>query len=80
MSHAPPPPASRLFQIHEDDLATLEHTLPQIADALMDRMDGRLRVQVRRVKDILSNVRWNYGPPSHVTRIDAGEAPEQGGG
>lgn len=65
----------KLFQIHEDDLAALEHTLPEIADAIMPHLNGRLRVQIRRVRDILSNVRWNYGPPDEVDVIpgDAGE-------
>lgn len=60
---------ARLLQIYEDDLATLERTLPQIADALMAQMDNRLRTQIRQVQTILSNVRWNYGPPSEVTEI-----------
>lgn len=63
----------RLFQIKEDDLAALEHLLPQLAEDLTLVMTGpaapRLRVQIRQVKEILSNVRWNYGPPSNVTII-----------
>lgn len=55
-----------LFQIHEDDLAELERVLPQIANLMMTRLDGRLRVQFRRCQAILSNVRWNYGPPDEV--------------
>jgi len=55
-----------LYQINEDDLSALEQTLPRIADALIPQMDNRLRVQLRRVQKILSDVRWNYGPPSEV--------------
>lgn len=29
-----------------------------------------VRKQWERVKEILSNVRWNYGPPSQVEEID----------
>lgn len=59
----------RLFQITEDDLAELERTLPQFQDVLLPRLDNRLRVQLRRVREILSNVRWNYGPPTDVEII-----------
>lgn len=62
---------SRLLQIREDDLATLESTLPQFADALYPRMDNRLRAQIRRVQKILADVRWNYGPPRDVELIPA---------
>ena len=58
----------KLFQINEDDLAELERTLPQFADALSITLNynSRLRVQFRRVQSILSAVRWNYGPPTEV--------------
>lgn len=59
----------RLFQITEDDLAELERILPQITDVISDRLSGRLRTQIRRVQTIMSNVRWNYGPPTDVTII-----------
>ncbi len=61
---------SRLYQIYEDDLAELERTLPQLADAMTPSLDNRLRVQWRRVQTILSNVRWNYGPPTDVEVIE----------
>lgn len=63
----------KLFQINEDDLAAMERTLPELASALYPTMDNRLRVQLRRMQNILGNVRWNYGPPSDVTVIPAGE-------
>jgi hypothetical protein len=69
---------SKLFQITEEDLAELEHVMPQIQNDLFDELAGpagnRIRVQLRRVKEILTNVRWDYGPPEHVERIDAGDA------
>ena len=69
---------SRLFQIHEDDLAKLESLLPEIADALYTpALSNRLRMKIRAIKEIVSNVRWNYGPPSDVEVIPAGpDEPE----
>ena len=61
----------KLFQIHEDDLGELEHTLPQLSEALLPVLNGRLRVQLRRIQTILSNVRWNYGPANEVAVIPA---------
>ena len=59
----------KMFQIHEADLVCLEHTLPQFADALMPQLTPRLRVQLRTVQEVLSKVRWNYGPPTDVQEI-----------
>jgi hypothetical protein len=63
-----------MFQITEDDLAELERLLPEVADAVSFGTEPgaspRIRTQLNRVKTILSNVRWNYGPPSEVERID----------
>ncbi|HWL95129.1 MAG TPA: hypothetical protein VNT79_16535 [Phycisphaerae bacterium] len=59
----------KMFQIHDDDLSDLERTLPEIADRLMCSMDNALRIKLRRVQKILSDVRWNYGPPAHVEKI-----------
>ena len=69
---------SRFYQIHEDDLATLEREVPQICDALtivMTNEEFRRRhsVKWRAVQEILSNVRWGYGPPQEVGVIPAGE-------
>lgn len=65
------------FQIQENDLADLERDLPQIADAMMPHLNPRLRTKWRRVQTILSNVRWNYGPPTNVTvtPVDGGLGP-----
>lgn len=65
----------KLLQIHDDDLSDLERTLPEIADRLIGSMDNALRIKIRRVQKILSNVRWGYGPPSHVEKIPAGDEP-----
>lgn len=64
------PHGEKLFQIYDEHLADLESILPQLADRLFDRMDARLRTQLRRVQKILSDVRWNYGPPTDVQRIE----------
>ena len=61
----------RMHQINDDDLGALEQSLPQIADALEPVINNRLRVQIRQVKKILSDVRWNYGPPSDIEIIPA---------
>lgn len=59
-----------LHQITEDDLAALEQHLPQLMAATMLACnDPLIRKQWERVKEITSNVRWNYGPPSQVTEI-----------
>lgn len=65
----------KLYQITEDDLGALEREIPKIVDALYSTMDNRLRVKIRKVQQVLSDVRWNYGPPSQVTNI-----PVDGGG
>lgn len=67
---------AQLFQVTEDDLGELERTIPQLADALLPVMNARLRVQLRRVQSILSNVRWSYGPPTDVERIPDGAADQ----
>ena len=60
-----------LHQITEDDLAALEQHLPQImSSAIMTCNDPLIRRKWERVKEILSNVRWNYGPPTQVEQIE----------
>lgn len=61
---------SKLYQIYEDDLAELERSVPELAHALMGSLTPRLKTKLRAVQSILSNVRWNYGPPEHVEKID----------
>lgn len=61
---------SKLFAIYEDDLAELERALPDMADRLKGKMDNRLRTQIRRLQAIMTNVRWGYGPPSHVEKVE----------
>lgn len=70
--------STRLFQIREDDLAALEHTLPDLLERACAHLDNRQRVQWSRVRDIIANVRWNYGPPGAVEIIPAGDEPPSG--
>ena len=60
----------RMFQITEYDLRELEAILPLLAQSLTPTMQNFDRVRLRRVQRILSEVRWNYGPPTDVEIID----------
>lgn len=64
----------KLFQINEDDLAELDHVLPELFAVTMtgytDDSAPRVRKQMRRVQEIISRVRWDYGPWSEVEKID----------
>lgn len=63
----------KLFQMNEDDLAELERILPQLGEALTPVLTGRTRIHLRRCQAILSAIRWGYGPPTDVKRIDVGD-------
>jgi len=55
------------YQITADDLASLEEFLPELCFASGELLNNTaIRVKYRRVKEILSNVRWGYGPPAEV--------------
>ncbi len=71
------PMTTKLHQITEDDLAVLERELPELMSvSLMQCNDHLTRKKWEAVRDVLSRVRWDYGPPSSVTEIDAGEDGE----
>ena len=55
-------PTTCMLQIREPDLAELERLLPLIHEAVAPAMTNRTRVHLRRVKQIISDIRWNYGP------------------
>jgi hypothetical protein len=60
----------RNFRITEPDLADLERILPQLCDMLDLKLnDPKVRAKVRRVREIVADVRWDYGPPSSVEII-----------
>lgn len=71
------PRGNPLHQITGEDLAELERLVPLLIEKAMQVHDNNeSRVQIRRVKSILSNVRWNYGPWGQVTVIPAdGDVP-----
>ena len=63
----------KLFQIYESDLGILERALPILQEALMRGgvvTEPSVQVALSECKEIVSNVRWDYGPPSEVERID----------
>lgn len=64
-----PPEGTSLFQIYESDLLELERLLPIMCSSLYPAMNPRIATQFERVKIILSNIRWNYGPPMNVEVI-----------
>ncbi len=66
----------RFHQINDEDLIELERTLPQLAEALTPHLNPRLKTQLRKVKEVISNVRWGYGPPDEVEIIPAEDRPE----
>jgi hypothetical protein len=59
----------KLYQITEEDLAQLESDLPRLVPAMMPTM-GNAERAILRIQTILSNVRWNYGPPREIEIID----------
>jgi hypothetical protein len=61
----------RNYMIHEKDLCELERLLPMLAEDLTPVLNPRIKTQLRRVKQILSDVRWDYGPPEEVLQIPA---------
>jgi hypothetical protein len=69
----PPRAVARRFQISEADLETLEQQLPEIVAAASSsdywNNNKSLQEASEMVKSIVSNVRWNYGPPAEVHRI-----------
>lgn len=57
----------KLHQINSDDLATLEELCPELLWLLDEKLNNTaIRMKARRVKEILSNVRWGYGPPQEI--------------
>jgi hypothetical protein len=63
------------FRISEDDLASLESELPRLLDASMLSCNNPItRKRWQMVKEIVSNVRWDYGSPAEVQIIPADDA------
>lgn len=65
-----PGSGSKLFQIYEDDLSELEKSLPVLSDAVAPMNNGRLKTHLRKLKLIVSNIRWNYGPYDEMEQVE----------
>lgn len=59
-----------LFQIYENDLIELEQSLPVLSWAIGPLNDRRLKTHLRRLKRIVSDVRWSYGPHDDVEELN----------
>lgn len=64
------------FQITEEDLALLESECPRLLQAsMMDCNDPVTHKRWQEIKRILSDVRWNYGPPTEVMELPTDTTP-----
>lgn len=62
---------SRLFQIRDDDLSELTQLTARVLDDWIFEV-GTTPLNRRtytRIRDILSDVRFNYGPPTYIEKI-----------
>lgn len=74
---------TRMMPIREPDLAELERLLPMLTDEIefgngragISALSPAGRTRVRRIQQILSDVRWNYGPHTEIEVIPAGDEP-----
>lgn len=65
----------KMFQISADDLRVLEDVIPKLCDTVGSRPEAtnKDRTRIRVVKRILSDIRFDYGPPTDVENVPAGE-------
>jgi len=67
---------TKFYQIKEDDLALLESELPRILSASPDGCnDPANRKRWKMVKEIIGNIRWDYGPPLESINTPPGNGP-----
>ena len=52
----------KMYQIHEHDLIELSRDCALLCDEMSHELHARQKVMVRRIKRLLSDVLWNYGP------------------
>lgn len=72
------PMSQKLYQIYDVDLEALESNLPALMDAGLAACNNAVvRKRWEQVKSIVSNVRWNYGPPAVVKTESATEDGEE---
>lgn len=65
---------SRLFQVYAEDLSKLETALPRLMELTLPACNNaEVQMLWTEVREIISNVRWDYGPPSEVVVIPAGD-------
>ncbi len=70
----------KMFQINEQDLARLEAAIPRIMDLAGEALnDPAAQVMFEEVKEVLGNVRWNYGPYTEVRRAPPSEQQKGAG-
>ena len=63
----------KLFSINEDDLKTLEECIPQLTESIGERTSNRDRTMIRRVQQVMLNVRWDYQPHSDIEEVPGGD-------
>jgi hypothetical protein len=68
----------KLFQINEDDLRELEDSLPFLIDELDHHLLPSHKVRARRLQQVLSRVRWKYGPSQESHIVDDDPPPLEG--
>lgn len=61
---------AKMREIHDDDLATLEQLVPELCGRIGDRTTNTDRAKIRRVQEVLKNVRWNYQPHSGHEQVE----------
>lgn len=70
----------KLFQINEDDLAELERSMPELCRLVSElpnyNQNHWIKAMIRRVQRVITNVRWDYGPPGEVHTMPADDLPE----
>lgn len=67
--------STKQFQISEPDLHKLETYLPKLCERVgLANNDPVVQALFGEVKEILSDVRWSYGPPQEVCIIPASGA------
>ncbi len=66
--------SSTLYQVHEEDLAALERELPALLhEAYPACNDPLTRKRWEAVRDIITRIRWSYGPPTDVSTVEDGD-------
>ncbi|MEM7813256.1 MAG: hypothetical protein AAF532_17405 [Planctomycetota bacterium] len=66
-------PPAKMKQIHGDDFAQLEDDIVSLAVEFSPHMNASQRTRIRRIKNILSNVRFDYTPHGQVQEVRDGE-------